>query len=626
MEYKNVFDNGISFLMKEQKAGGSFSSQSSSKKDFSVTTPSDTIFLTSLILSCINSFQSDIHLDKVKSKTVNFLLKQKSEHWSFNYWKKDSSETKIMPYPDDLDDTFCALAAINDYDKTTLDGAAFAEITTILTATESHVGGPYQTWIVPSNAENIWKDIDVAVNSNIAYFLALQDVFLPNMRKFLVGQIIKKNINSKYYPTQFPVAYFLSRYINLDKTVAFKYKKALQKMILSNKKNDGSFGNPLNTALATSSLLRLGISPKIVEKSIKYLNKTNKNGIWKAYAFCLDPMINKKQYYSGSKALTTAFCLEALSLFDQKTINIQPHLTKRDGDERVIYDQVIRRVKKRFTKLDSDLKSSAFTILEKTVKRDKDRQIVLLPYFFNIALGKQGKKINLDFLITLGVANIYGWIAYTIYDDFLDDEGNPKELSLANVCLRELTAIYNGIIPEEFQEVMDTLDSANAWEIANTRFNSKHYPPNSIPNYGDLAQLSNKSLGHALGPVAILIKLGYPVDSPEMKNLLDFFQHYIIARQLNDDAHDWEEDLSRGQINAVGAMILTKTKVKSKMRKIFWQEVFEDLAKIIFIHIECAQKALPALKDMLVPIERSIQKGLKEHKEAVDFLKVYSKY
>jgi hypothetical protein len=248
-----------------------------------------------------------------------------------------------------------------------------------------------------------------------------------------------------------------------------------------------------------------------------------------------------------------------------------------------------------------------------------------MPYYFNKAFEGQNNNISQDFLITLGLANLYGWMAYRIYDDFLDGEGNAVKLSFANLCLRELTTIYSSIIPEKFQKVIDSQDSANTWEVVNARFDPKAFPPKDIPNYGDLSQLANKSFGHALGPIAILTKLGYSSNSFKMKNFLTFFRHYIIARQLNDDAHDWEEDLERGQINAVGVKILAKTKDKSKMQEVFWQKVYEDIAALVFFHTDLARKAMPSMENLVNPIEKSIQKGLKERKESIDFLKAYSK-
>lgn len=595
---------GILFLSQQQQKDGSFAG-------------SESTFLTSLILSCLNNIEDNSFVKDIRKKSIDFLLKQKSEHWSFNYWKSDSSKNKELPYPDDLDDTFCALSAICGYDLNLLNGEALARITNILTAVENNEGGPYRTWIVSPEADEIWKDVDVAVNSNIAYFLAKQDVFLPNVRKFLLNQIKNNNIASKYYPTIFPVAYFLARYFCLDKKITVETKLNLQKIILSQQVGD-NFGNPLFTALAVSALLLLGVELKTMESFIKYLYKTNKEGYWLKYPFCCDPVINKKQYFAGSKSLTTAFCLEAISLYHKKNEKVILPSKKVDTEAEQIYKKVVDQVEQRFSLIDQDLKHQALKFLKKMIKRDKDNQVVLMPYYFCQSLGKEKEKISQEFLVTLGMANLYGWIAYTIYDDFLDDEGKASQLSVANVCLRELSAIYSVVMPDIFHKITDIMDNANAWEIANTR-------GKEIPNYGDFSQLANKSLGHALGPLAILTELGYKQDSMEVKNFLNFFKNYIIARQLNDDAHDWEEDLNRGQINAVGAMILNRTKVKSKMQEVFWQEVFEDVAKDVLIHADRARKFWPALEKLLIPIEKSTRMGLQEQQESVAFLKTYSK-
>ena len=56
------------------------------------------------------------------------MLSQKSEYWSWNYWKRDSEDAINFPYPDDLDDTFCALATLAHYDKRMITGDIFAHI------------------------------------------------------------------------------------------------------------------------------------------------------------------------------------------------------------------------------------------------------------------------------------------------------------------------------------------------------------------------------------------------------------------------------------------------------------------------------------------------------------------
>ena len=282
-----------------------------------------------------------------------------------------------------------------------------------------------------------------------------------------------------------------------------------------------------------------------------------------------------------------------------------------------------------------------------------------MPYFFKMTLGKKGKGVADDLLIELGLANLYGWIAYTIYDDFLDDEGDSILLSVANVCLRELTTIFNSILPNKtgfvsfFQQAMDKLDAANTWEVTNCRVNpekllTEKHRSLKIPDYHNYSKLAERSLGHALGPIAILFSFGFTEKSSEVKNLMKFFRHYLTARQLNDDAHDWEKDLRMGHINAVGAEILKKVqssrqkggqakfKVKSnrQLQQIFWYEVVVGVCEAILKHIQLAKETLKANKiiadpilfeKILVLIEKSARKALKEREETIKFLKAYGK-
>jgi len=324
--------------------------------------------------------------------------------------------------------------------------------------------------------------------------------------------------------------------------------------------------------------------------------------------------------------------------------------------------------RQRFLKLDDDLKKQALKQLGKTLKRDKDKQIVLIPHFFRVSLGQNGKGVLNDLVVQLGLANLYGWMAYTIYDDFLDKQGDPKLLSVANLCLRESTIIFNTALPQKskfqsfLQWIADAVDAANTWEVThcrakirNPKFEIRNF---TIPEYGDLSQLAEKSFGHALGPAAILFSLGYSNKSPEIKNLMKFFKHYLIARQLNDDAHDWERDLKMGHVNAVGAEILKKAKsqkspaspseagrakVKTTTKKskldntqllpeIFWYEIVVNVCDEVLRHVQKARgyiKKVSVVTDtaifekILSKIEQSAAQALKEREETLKFLKAY---
>lgn len=662
-EIDTIIDKGISFLAKEQQPDGSFLSLSfSDKNNLKSAKTYKTTFFASLILSCCNNLTETPQIKIIKQKLVSFLLSQKSKYWSFNYWARDSEASKKFPYPDDLDDTCCALAALFGYNPKIINTRAIAKVVMLLTAVEEKEGGPYRTWLVPKDAKKEWQNVDVGVNSNIAHFLFLYDIPLPGLNTFLEDAVVENCFCSSYYPTGFAIPYFISRFYQGN------CNNQIVDFLLSKCDSSGRWKNVLETALSCSSLLNIGFLREQLENNIYYIIESQQDNAWDTHAFSIDPAVKGEQYYAGSSALTTAFCLEAinkyqvLSIKNIKTEKQKNIKTEKDND---IYGEVIKVAKHRFLTLGDDLKKQATATLETTLKGDKDRQIVLLPYFFNLSLGEQGRGAPTEFIVQLGLANLYGWIAYTIYDDFLDEEGSPKLLSVANVCLRDLTKIFNSVLPQEtgfslfFQQVMDTIDSANTWEITHCRIKNQesgirnkkekfiiHNSLFIIPEFGDFSKLAQRSLGHALGPIAILFSLGYKEDSSEVKNLMDFFKYYLTARQLNDDAHDWLEDLKKGQINSVGSLVLEEVKkIKSKensvsdftsnevhLQEIFWYNVSVEVCEMMIKYIKLAKQALKNIpivvetalfERLLMLIKHSALQTIKEQKETVKFLKIY---
>lgn len=658
MRNKALIEELLHFIAARQEKDGSFLSLSSPhKENFEGAKKYRSIFSTALIAFCLDELKNENLAKSIQSKAIKFLLSQKSEHWSFNYWARNSQESKTMPYPDDLDDTFCALSAIYKHNPKIIDGAALAKIVAILTATEKKEGGPYRTWLVPENSPEIWRDIDIAVNSNIAYFLSLQEVELENIIAFIEKAIAEKKFFSPYYPSEYPVIYFISRWYKGGKV------KEIIKFILS-KKTSNNWGNPLNTALAINSLINFGMPSENLKKEIDCLINNLSSGKIESFAFCIDPAIGGKTYYSGSPALTAAFCLEALAKSDGlraaasggRSSAAKPK-EKQDKKELTIYNKIIAAAKKRFSALGPDLKKQSLKYFNEIIEKSVNKQITLLPYFFRKALGKKGEKISDEFIINLGVVNAYGWLAYTIYDNFLDDEGESIALSVANFCLRELSLMYTDVILNEsagwrsseeskiFNKIMSGIDSANSWELEYCRgkINGNTLtPPDPLPDYKNYSKLAERSLGHALGPVAILLTLGYKQNSKEIKNVLAFFRHYIIARQLNDDAHDWEEDLKKGHISAANTLLLKKLGKTGKkidlkkdlpdLQSIYWSSVILDICDEILKQIKKAKEVLDSisiienksiLEKMLEPIESSARTAIAQQQKTSEFLENY---
>ena len=130
-------DNGIKYLITQQQKDGSFLSLSTTNRySFKDAKKYHSTFPSSLILSILCGLDETPEVKLIEDKLAKHLLSQKSKHWSFNYWVRNSKEAKEMPYPDDLDDTFCALSALYQYNSQLIDGSAMAKIVTILTAVE----------------------------------------------------------------------------------------------------------------------------------------------------------------------------------------------------------------------------------------------------------------------------------------------------------------------------------------------------------------------------------------------------------------------------------------------------------------------------------------------------------
>ena len=537
---------GAAFLASAQLADGSFESYSSSApRTFQPTKTYKTVFTPAIMLAALNQLPPDM-LRPVRNRLATWLLSQKSPDWSFNYWATDEPARKTLPYPDDLDDTFCALIALRGYDASLINEACLGRVVKLLVATESTVGGPYRTWLVVKDAPKTWLDIDLAVNSNIAAFLKTVAEPLPNLTQLLEQAVETGNFASPYYPSPYPVWYYLAR-------AKGGSDPKLVKHILKQRKR-GVWPTVLANALAVSSLTQLG-EHGACEAAIAYLFKHQQpDGSWPAEAFCLDPIVQGKKYYGGSAALTTALVLEALARYT-KTEPTPVKSSRKSSPTDKLYQRIMTSARTELATLDPTLARHALQTLDRVDTRDNAHEITLLPRLFAQNLTSP-PKLSTQLHQHLGLANLYGWMAYTVYDDFLDNEGDPQLLPAANVSLRYSLAHFRQALPGHaaFQRIVnqtfDVIDGANAWEVAHCRcsVDATSVTFATLPQYGQAERLAQRSIGHVLAPLGVLAAAGIPVDGPAAKALTNTFNHYLIARQLNDDLHDWEQDLQHGLV------------------------------------------------------------------------------
>ena len=116
------------------------------------------------------------------------------------------------------------------------------------------------------------------------------------------------------------------------------------------------------------------------------------------------------------------------------------------------------------------LRSSALKLIETIDRVDTNNEITLLPHFFAVSL-RQPLRLPSETYSMLGAANVCTWAAYTVYDDFLDDEGDPAALPVANVAMRAALRCLRQAVPQAtaseayIEAVFAGMDEANAWEV-----------------------------------------------------------------------------------------------------------------------------------------------------------------
>lgn len=576
----------------------------------------------------------------IREAGIRFLLAQKSERWSFNYWARGAHERITLPYPDDCDDTFAALAAIARHNNALIDGHALSAVAKILTGREVQEGGPYRTWLVPDDARTAWQDVDPVVNSTIGYFLSLVGVRLPQLQKFLEDAACKGQLSSPYYPGIFPAVYFLSRFYKSCGIagMANATRAALADIITRRLRRNGhdSGLTTLERAMAISSLVALGQTKNFpLDAATDLLVAQLEREGFLPCAFCIDPARDGKRCYAGASALTAAFCAEALTLAPSHRAISNGAGSATSTPIPTIHNHIRGLARTACRSLDSDLRTMAITQIERTT----DEKITMLAYEFHEALYKKGTFIPPDLIESLSLANLFGWMAYDIYDDALDGEDGAALIPCANFFLRALTETYHSLgaraagIAPLFKNTMDRIDNANAWEQRHCRIPAAE----PLPSFGDHQTLADRSIGHALGPLAMLLLAGYDANGKEYKNVESFFRHYLIARQLHDDAHDWAEDLLRGRVTSVGVIVLNNFKEKysdaalPQLKKIFWEETIDVVARTIIAHVDAARRARESsplsdtdfMESALQRLASGARRAIAERNEALVFLKDY---
>ena len=283
------------------------------------------------------------------------------------------------------------------------------------------------------------------------------------------------------------------------------------------------------------------------------------------------------------------------------------------------------------------LRQAALDVWHKIVRVDSHHEITGITRRFVDSLAT-APTISNKRIAQLARANFYAWMAYTIYDDFIDNDARLSELPVANRAHRRAVASYG---PSRLvSECFDRMDAANAWELERCRFTVERgrILVTALPDYADLTVLAHRAGAHILGPQVYVMNESVAI----RRRIDDALTQYLIARQLNDDMHDWVDDLRAGHINPVVAHLMQAAAITEgwhdiavltrQLKRVFWDGELRVLCNRIIQHIEAVYRLerdailaphSPFIRDVIRPIRDAAVESLHVHTEQQRFLQTY---
>lgn len=522
-------------------------------------------------------------------------------------------------------ENFAIFTALCQGDRDFFKTKDLAKILKYLTSLEVKEGGPYFTSLEE-------KKIDLGVNCQIGCFLNSYEVNLLKIDELVENAIDSNNYDSDFYSNHHIVIYLISNFYNGSK------KEKLKKQIL--KRIKGNIER-LNLSLLCLSLFNLGYRDKKFKNICLFdENEDSKSDFESSFCFLLKNRINKE--YSEN--------IEGERLKREKK--------QSEKEEKRMMDKILILAKKRFSSLPKEMRELSMKQIKRTMSGNFDKQMPLISYYFRKAIGKRGESISDDFIAEAGLINTFFWTAFIIYDDFWDEdeERNPQILPAANLFAREMNNFFAKFFDNNkngfgnfYSSLFDKLDAANNWETIHCRAeirDGKFIIPDNLPDYKNYEKKYEPASAHILGPVLIMKKIGFSEDSREMRYLIDYFRNYLIAMQMNDDAHDWKEDLNRGHLSTA-VVLLIKDFLKKypnkkeidlgddieKLQEVFWFETMPVICERAIKYCEKSRRAMlkmdfiedykPLEKFINIP-EGAMIEAQEKQSESSEFIKEWS--
>lgn len=356
------------------------------------------------------------------------------------------------------------------------------------------------------------------------------------------------------------------------------------------------------------------------------------------------PLPNVDAYLASVSATLSNEDRVALGQYE-KVRDLSPQTETTKQEQHASY----RHAAKTLSELEEPIMTQTLQFLKRIEAADATQEIAAISQFTELAL--KDVSIPATKLWALGEANVHSWIAYSIYDHILDKEADALLLPAANVCMRLALERYKQALPMRhplqplITHYFDKVDATSAWEVAVCRFSIKDgfIHIGALPNYEQYEALAWRSCIHILGP-QIVASFASSMSREDTEHLTIGLHHYLIARQLCDDIHDWREDLMAGRISAAVTLLLARQDLSENsthslaslvetIQEDFLLAGAVEISNLILNHAEHAHSELIAagcdssseLIDLVNRLERMATESARHQHRFIDFHYTYSK-
>ncbi len=272
--------------------------------------------------------------------------------------------------------------------------------------------------------------------------------------------------------------------------------------------------SPLELALKQCPHQSLYYKPEDDSHSIERLLETHN------HRQILPVYMERTGIFVGSEFLTSLRAIEKAAHFLARTKVVKQKLFIEENMHKKVVDDASSVVEK-FTTIETVFDQ----ILHQPIDSDATKSITLLPHRWHPTAMDQ----------MLGAITLLGWISFTIYDHIVDEQHDAyKFKDLADHCFKELQNNIASLKPSEaiqreIQSLFETMHESHL-----------------IEKSGAIPPTHHKSVGHMLAPLLLDMTAG--IDTTHTKI---YFTEFLTIKQLSDDLHDWEEDVSSNRKTVV---------------------------------------------------------------------------